>query len=343
METEQTQNPDSQAEIVCLDCGNPYPIGEKYCPVCGAWPPIAAVLLARKAAAVANDPGSTTGSNGSEAKGKDAMEANNASLDIPEAEVKRIPKPDEAPTINRSQIQPDHELDQAPTVMIRRVDAAQAEMNGLEAETPTLARPVGWMNEAVLQRMVSVLKIRNRIGEGKELIDAIEREPSNSGAWLALSEAARSDIEKRACLQKVLEISPNSSAALEKWQNLPPTPWPRDELRTQEYEMEAQPSESAPEPQNLSTEYSEPQTVQRQDKVFPTDPGVNQKKSSNSWLRRIVVTLLVAALLISQVWQLYRINELERSVSSTRATLVDFQKLVIDLTVQVETLKRSGR
>ena len=82
----------------------------------------------------------------------------------------------------------------------------------------------GWMDDEGLRQALEGLVSRNRDGQPRQLLDLLAQEPDNATAWIWLAREARADVEKRACLQKALQLEPEHSAARLAWANLEPLP-----------------------------------------------------------------------------------------------------------------------
>ena len=88
--------------------------------------------------------------------------------------------------------------------------------------SPVVVDLEGWMDDETLRRVLEGLVSRNRDGQPRQLIDLLTQEPDNATAWIWLSREARADVEKRACLQKALQLEPEHPAARLAWANLDP-------------------------------------------------------------------------------------------------------------------------
>ena len=90
--------------------------------------------------------------------------------------------------------------------------------------SPVVVDLEGWMDDETLRQSLEGLVSRNRDGQPRQLIDLLAQEPDNATAWIWLAREARADVEKRACLQKALQLEPEHPAALLAWTNLDPLP-----------------------------------------------------------------------------------------------------------------------
>ena len=82
----------------------------------------------------------------------------------------------------------------------------------------------GWMDEETLRQALEGLASRNRDGQARQLLDLLSQEPDNAAAWIWLAREARAGVEKRACLQKALQLESDHTAARLDWARLVPLP-----------------------------------------------------------------------------------------------------------------------
>lgn len=100
----------------------------------------------------------------------------------------------------------------------------------LREMSPVVLDLEGWLDDAALGQALEGLVSRNRDGQARQLLDVVTQEPDNATAWIWLAREARAGVEKRACLQKALQLEPEHAAARLAWAELDPLPAGRENL-----------------------------------------------------------------------------------------------------------------
>jgi hypothetical protein len=112
---------------------------------------------------------------------------------------------------------------QEKSVEIKQIDPEEKPIF-LTEMSPVALDLEGWMDDDALRAALEGLVSRNRDGQARQLLDVLTQEPDNATAWIWLAREAQAGVEKRACLQKALQLEPEHAAARLAWTDLDPLP-----------------------------------------------------------------------------------------------------------------------